>query len=82
MLGVNLYTHGTHITAAHTICTAIVITIFLVLATTFDILLLNYVGVLPWTKFFDKSHCLVKISIFIFWLSPILAVVEKAKWKR
>ena len=70
--GVNLYTHGTHITVAHTMGTTIGINTFLVLAIAFDILHVNCFGAVPYTKYFNKAYWLANISLFVFWIALIL----------
>ena len=79
--GVNLYTHGTHITVAHTMGTTIGINTFLVLAIAFDILHVNCFGAVPYTKYFNKAYWLANISLFVFWIALILVGIEKAKWQ-
>ena len=79
--GVNLYTHVTHITVAHTMGTTIGINTFLVLAIAFDILHVNCFGAVPYTKYFNKAYWLANISLFVFWIALILVGIEKAKWQ-
>jgi len=78
---VNVYTHGTFITVAHTMGATIGINSFLLLAVAFDIL--HKTGT-PFTfnaTWFNRSYWLANISLFIFWASLIAAGIVKAKWQ-
>ncbi len=78
--GVNVYTHGTHVTVAHTMGATIGINSFLLLAFAFDILHVNCLGAVPYTKYFSRAFWITNLSLFVFWISLILAGVEKARW--
>jgi nitric oxide reductase subunit B len=78
---INVYTHGTHFTVAHTMGTTIGINSFLLLAFVFDILENK---VRPYSK--DKQKIklgfwIVNISLFAFWICLMSAGVIKAKWQ-
>ncbi len=77
--GINLYTHGTHITVAHTMGATIGINTFLLLSLGFDIL---YKGKLNQIQKSPKlPYWILNISLLIFWLSLIAAGILKAKWQ-
>ena len=78
---INLYTHGTHITVAHTMGATIGINSFLLLAIAFDILNKSSKSFLPNNKLFIRAYWLTNISLLIFWLSLIMAGIIKAKWQ-
>jgi nitric oxide reductase subunit B len=79
--GINLYTHGTHITVAHTMGATIGINSFLLLAVAFDILNDTCQSFEPYIKLFNRGYWLANISLFIFWISLIGAGIVKAKWQ-
>lgn len=79
--GINLYTHGTHITVAHTMGATIGINSFLLLAIAFDILNDTCLSFEPYKKLFNRGYWLANISLFVFWISLIGAGVVKAKWQ-
>lgn len=78
---INLYTHGTHITVAHTMGATIGINSFLLLAFAFDILQETCVTNPGYSKWFNKGFITVNISLFVFWISLIIAGIVKAKWQ-
>ncbi len=79
---VNVYTHGTHITVAHTMGATIGINSFLLLAIAFDIL---HDTCIPLSvkniKWLNRGYLTVNISLFIFWISLIAAGILKARWQ-
>ncbi len=78
---INVYTHGTHITVAHTMGTTIGINSFLLLAFAFDLL---YDSCRPFSMLKNRlrlGYWITNISLFIFWISLIIAGVWKAKWQ-
>ncbi len=78
---INVYTHGTHITVAHTMGATIGINSFLLLAFAVDIItgqqkenaIKNYYSIF--------GFWISNISLFIFWISLIAAGVVKANWQ-
>jgi len=77
--GINVYTHGTHITVAHTMGATIGINSMLLLAFAVDIL---------WNKkehrdakFIHWGSIILNVSLFIFWISLILAGINKSIWQ-
>lgn len=79
--GINVYTHGTHITVAHTMGATIGINSFILLAIAFDILNDTCQSFDPYQKLFNRSYWLANISLLVFWLSLIGAGVLKARWQ-
>lgn len=77
---INVYTHGTHITVAHTMGATIGINSFLILAFAFDILNNSCVNFDGFKSQFNKAFWLSNISLFIFWLSLITAGILKSSW--
>lgn len=79
--GINVYTHGTHITVAHTMGATIGINSFILLAIAFDILSDTCQSFEPFTKLFNRGFWLANISLLVFWLSLIGAGLLKANWQ-
>ncbi|MEO6133509.1 MAG: cbb3-type cytochrome c oxidase subunit I [Ginsengibacter sp.] len=78
---INVYTHGTHITVGHTMGATIGINTMLLLAFSFDILGKTCRSFDPYTKMVARGYWITNISLFIFWISLIIAGVIKAKWQ-
>ena len=78
---INVYTHGTHITVAHAMGATIGINSFLLLAIAFDILQDTCVPLSHNIKWLNRGYFTANISLFIFWLSLIVAGILKAKWQ-
>lgn len=78
---INVYTHGTHITVAHTMGATIGINSFLLLAFGFDILNDTCRTFEPYKKMFTTGYWLTNISLFTFWISLIIAGLIKAQWQ-
>ncbi|MEO7266315.1 MAG: cbb3-type cytochrome c oxidase subunit I [Ferruginibacter sp.] len=78
---INVYTHGTHITVAHTMGATIGINSFLLLAIAFDLLQDTCKPLFVYTKWLNRSFWTTNVSLFIFWISLIAAGVLKAKWQ-
>lgn len=77
----NVYSHGTHITVAHTMGATIGINSFLLLAIAFDILKDTCRRFEPYYNLFNIGFWLANVSLFIFWCSLIGAGVAKANWQ-
>lgn len=77
---INVYTHGTHITVAHTMGATIGINSFLILAFAFDILNNSCVNFNGFKSQFNKAFWVSNISLFVFWLSLIAAGILKSSW--
>ena len=67
---INVYTHGTHITVAHTMGATIGINSFLLLAIAFDILKDSCRNFEPYRKLFHKGYWIANVSLLVFWISP------------
>ena len=78
---INVYTHGTHITVAHTMGATIGINSFLILAIAFDMLHDTCMPFSRYTKWLQRGNWIANISLFIFWVSLIAAGIMKSKWQ-
>ena len=78
---INLYTHGTHITVAHTMGATIGINSFLLLAFASDILQHTCMPAAQNKKWFRCGYLLANGSLLLFWLSLITAGILKARWQ-
>lgn len=78
---INVYTHGTHITVAHTMGATIGINSFILLAISFDLLNDTCQSFEPFKKLFSRGYWLANVSLLVFWLSLIGAGVLKARWQ-
>lgn len=78
---INLYTHGTHITVAHTMGATIGINSFLLLAIAFDILKDTCIPVSKNLKWLNRGFFAANIALLVFWISLIIAGILKAKWQ-
>jgi nitric oxide reductase subunit B len=79
--GINVYTHGTHITVAHTMGTTIGINSFLLLAIGYDILKDSCRPFTAYKNWLTAGYWIANLSLFVFWISLIAAGVLKAKWQ-
>ncbi|RYG52738.1 MAG: cbb3-type cytochrome c oxidase subunit I [Chitinophagaceae bacterium] len=79
--GINVYTHGTHVTVAHTMGATIGINTFILLAVAYDILSDNCSGKIFHPAMVNRGLIISNVSLFIFWMSLIIAGVIKAKWQ-
>jgi nitric oxide reductase subunit B len=79
--GINVYTHGTHITVAHAMGTTIGINTFLLLAFANDIFAGDKSSPYYHPKGNNIGFWLANVSLLTFWLSLILAGILKAKWQ-
>lgn len=78
---INVYTHGTHITVAHTMGATIGINSFLLLAMASDILQDTCMPVKQHGKWFNSGYMVANGSLLLFWISLITAGILKAKWQ-
>jgi nitric oxide reductase subunit B len=78
---INIYTHGTHITVAHTMGATIGINSMLMLAVAFDILGETCNAAVPSKKLINRGYWTANIALAFFWLSLIAAGVLKAQWQ-
>ena len=79
--GINVYTHGTHITVAHSMGTTIGINSFLMLAIGFDILQDSSRPIDTYKKQLTLGFWITNASLLLFWISLIIAGVMKARWQ-
>jgi Nitric oxide reductase large subunit len=78
---INIYTHGTHITVAHTMGTTIGINTMLLLAMCYDVLGDTCKSADTYKAMMKNGYWLANISLFIFWLALIIAGILKAAWQ-
>ena len=78
---INLYTHGTHVTVAHTMGATIGINSMLLLAIVFDILTGPGYSTEANKTMVSRGYWIANISLLIFWLALIVAGILKAKWQ-
>lgn len=78
---INLYTHGTHITVAHTMGTTIGINTMLLLAISYDTLSNSCISFEPYKKLMKRGYWIANVSLFVFWISLIIAGILKSKWQ-
>jgi nitric oxide reductase subunit B len=76
----NLHTHGTHITVAHSMGTTIGINTMLLLAVAFDILNTRAEQVAT-NAILRRSIWIVGISLFVFLTSLVLAGIHRSRWQ-
>src|SRR5690606_40143215 len=75
---INVYTHGTHITVAHTMGATIGINSFLLLSFIFDVFgIKEKIS----AKRFAAAYFIVNINLFIFWVALIIAGVLRSDWQ-
>lgn len=79
--GINVYTHGTHITVAHTMGATIGINSFILLATITDNTEDNCSNLLHYHKIINKGIWISNISLLVFWCSLIGAGIKKVIWQ-
>jgi nitric oxide reductase subunit B len=79
--GINIFTHGTHITVAHTMGATIGINSFLLFAIAFDILKDSCRSFVPYEKIISVAWGVSNYSLLIFWLSLVVAGIFKAIWQ-
>lgn len=78
---INVYTHGTHITVAHTMGATIGINSFLLLAFASDILRDTCLPFTKYPRLLTRGYWIANISLFFFWISLIAAGILKARWQ-
>lgn len=76
----NLYTHGTHITVAHSMGTTIGINSMLLMAFVYDIFG-NKKRLSIKSKLFNSGFIITNASLMLFWLSLIGAGLVRAAWQ-
>lgn len=78
---INVFTHGTHITVAHSMGTTIGINSMILFAACFEFLNINYFEKLKTKKIVDASFWILQISLLVFWLSLNIAGIKKGIWQ-
>jgi nitric oxide reductase subunit B len=78
---VNIYTHGTHVTVAHAMGTTIGINSMILLALCFEFLMPTAQNGTAKTKGLHFAFWTLQISLFVFWLSLLLAGIKKGLWQ-
>lgn len=78
---INVYTHGTHITVAHSMGTTIGINSFILLAIILDILYLEAAITPKRTKRMLTAFWIVNVSLLFFWSSLIGLGIIKSNWQ-
>lgn len=79
--GINIYTHGTHITVAHTMGATIGINTMLLLAITFDTCSNACKPISDFNKTLNKGFWITNLSLLVFCVTLIMAGIVKAKWQ-
>lgn len=78
---INVYTHGTHVTVAHSMGTTIGINSMILFAACFEFLNVKD-KIKPSTlKFVKYNFWIVQVTLLLFWLALIFAGVKKAFWQ-
>ena len=77
---INLYTHGTHITVAHTMGTTIGINSMLLFAFVYDILGKQQLQKTN-AKLFNYGYFIANISLFVFCIALVIAGIIRSKWQ-
>lgn len=78
---INVFTHGTHITVAHSMGTTIGINSMILFAACFEFLNVNDFTKPSTKKIVNTSFWLLQISLLIFWLSLNIAGIKKGIWQ-
>ena len=77
---INFFTHGTHITVAHSMGTTIGINTTILLASVFFILQKTLPNYKMDSRFIKRSYYMFNISLFFFFCTLLLAGVKKSNW--
>jgi len=77
----NLYSHGTHLTVAHSMGTTIGINSMILFASCFYFIGTKYSVDQSNKKVFDFAFWSAQISLFIFWLALIIAGIKRGLWQ-
>lgn len=78
---INVFTHGTHITVAHSMGTTIGINSMILFAACFEFLNINYFTKPSTKKIVNTCFWILQISLLIFWLSLNIAGIKKSIWQ-
>jgi nitric oxide reductase subunit B len=77
---INFFTHGTHITVAHSMGTTIGINTTILLASVFFIVSKIRPTFNIHQFSIQKGHLLFRVSFFLFWISLLVAGIKKSHW--
>jgi nitric oxide reductase subunit B len=77
---INFFTHGTHITVAHSMGTTIGINTTILLASVFFIVSKIRPTFNIHQFSIKKGHLLFRVSFFLFWISLLVAGIKKSHW--
>lgn len=78
---INIYTHGTHVTVAHSMGTTIGINSMILFAACFEFMNVNVITRSSTHKMVNISFWTLQFSLFIFWLSLNIAGIKKGIWQ-
>ncbi len=78
---INLFTHGTHITVAHSMGTTIGINSMILMAACFEFFQIKNNDVTTKMKNFNVVFWTLQISLFVFWASLLASGVIKGIWQ-
>lgn len=78
---INVYTHGTHVTVAHTMGATIGINTFLLLAILTDLTMPKGEDQVAGSKWIYRGYLLANLSLFVFWIALIIAGMLKSHWQ-
>ncbi len=78
---INVYTHGTHVTVAHTMGATIGINTFLLLAIITDLSMPKGEDTASGGKGLYRGYLLANLSLFVFWITLITAGILKSHWQ-
>jgi nitric oxide reductase subunit B len=77
---INYFTHGTHITVAHSMGTTIGINTTILLASLFFITQKISPNNKTTSSFLTKNYCIFNISLFLFFCTLIYAGIKRSNW--
>lgn len=78
---INIYTHGTHFTVAHSMGTTIGINSMIIMAACFEFLSPNIYHSRTPSKLLVNTFWALQVCLFIFWLSLTIAGIKKGMWQ-
>jgi len=78
---INIYTHGTHVTVAHSMGTTIGINSMILFAACFEFLNYNAVAKPSGKSILNVTFWILQGSLFAFWLSLNMAGLKKGIWQ-
>jgi nitric oxide reductase subunit B len=78
---INVYTHGTQVTVAHTMGATIGIDTFLLLACVVDLFNDAHPATMTTNRWLRRGLWIANNSLFVFWLAFIGAGIARARWQ-